>query len=42
MKYLYLALSYLVPFMIFALRTFVLSVCRLLKQTNADLDGLMS
>jgi hypothetical protein len=39
MKYLYLALSYLVPFMIFAMRTFVLSVCRLLKQTNAGSNG---
>jgi hypothetical protein len=26
---------------IFALRTFIFSVCRLLKQTNADLNGLM-
>ena len=26
---------------IFALRTFIFSVCRLLKQTNAALNGLM-
>ena len=26
---------------ILALRTFIFSVCRLLKQTNADLNGLM-
>jgi hypothetical protein len=26
---------------IFELRTFIFSVCRLLKQTNADLNGLM-